>query len=75
MHISAQTLRDNAAKFQKDKALLNLLEGRDRTDVGPESIQMRNITEQNVNEANNSKVDMINMNDIQLLNTSESFCS
>ena len=55
MLISAQTLRDNAARFQKDKALLNLLEVRDRADVDPEPIQMRNITEQNVNEANNSE--------------------
>ena len=55
MLISAQTLRDNAARFQKDKALLNLLQVRDGTDVEPEPIQMRNITEQNVNEANNSE--------------------
>ena len=42
-------------RFQKDKALLNLLKVRDGTDVEPEPIQIRNITGQNVNEANNSK--------------------
>ena len=35
MHISAQTLRDNAARFRKDKALLNLLEVQNSEDVEP----------------------------------------
>ena len=60
--ISAQKLRDNTARFQKDKALLNLLEVRDGTNVEPEPIQMRNITEQNVNEANNSKEEEVENN-------------
>ena len=42
--------------------LLNLLEVRDRTDVEPEPIQMRNITEQNVNEANNSEEEEVENN-------------
>ena len=62
MPISAQTLRDNTARFQKDKDLLNLLEVRDGTDVEPEQIQMRNITEQNVNEANNSEEEEVKNN-------------
>ena len=62
MPISAQTLRDNAARFQKDKALLNLLEVRDGTDVEPEPTQMRNITEQNVNELNNSEDEEVENN-------------
>ena len=62
MPISSQTLRDNAARFQKDKALLNLLEVRDGTDVEPEPIHMRNITEQNVNEANNSEEEEVENN-------------
>ena len=48
--------------FKKNKALLNLLEVRDRTDVQPEPIQMRNITEQNVNEANNSEEEEVENN-------------
>ena len=62
MLITAQALRDNAARFQKDKALLNLLEVRDGTDVEPEPIQMRNIKEQNVNEANNSEEEEVENN-------------
>ena len=41
--ISAQTLRDNAARFRKDHSLLNLITVRDRNDVEPETIDIRAI--------------------------------
>ena len=41
--ISAQTLRDNAARFCKDKSLLNLITVRDGNDVEPEAIDIRAI--------------------------------
>ena len=41
--MSAQTLRDNAAKFRKDKSLLSLIEVRDGNDVEPKVIQMKAI--------------------------------
>ena len=37
--MSAQCLRDNTAKFRKDKALLNLIEVRDARDLGPDQVQ------------------------------------
>ena len=39
--ISAQTLRDNAARFRKDNSLLNLITVRDGNDVEPETINIR----------------------------------
>ena len=41
--ISAQTLIDNAARFRKDKSLLNLIKVRDGNDVEPEAIHIRAI--------------------------------
>ena len=41
--ISAQTLRDNAARFCKDKSLLNRITVRDGNDVEPEAIDIRAI--------------------------------
>ena len=41
--MSAQTLRDNAARFCKDNSLLNLIEVRDGNDVEPEAIRRRAI--------------------------------
>ena len=41
--ISAQTLRDNAARFRKDNLLLNLITVRDGNDVEPEAIDIRAI--------------------------------
>ena len=41
--MSAQTLRDNAAKFRKDKSLLSLIEVRDGNDVEPKVMQMKAI--------------------------------
>ena len=42
MPMSAQKLRDNAARFKKDKSLLNLIEIRDGTDVEPEQRHEQN---------------------------------
>ena len=39
--MSAQTLRDNAARFRKDNSLLNPIEVRDGNDVEPEAIHIR----------------------------------
>ena len=39
--ISAQTLRDNAARFLKDNSLLNLITVRDGNDVEPEAINIK----------------------------------
>ena len=39
--MSAQTLRDNAARFRKDNSLLNLIKVRDRNDIEPETIHIR----------------------------------
>ena len=39
--MSAQTLRDNAARFRKDKSLINLIEVREGDDVEPEEIEIR----------------------------------
>ena len=50
--MSAQMLRDNAARFQKDKALLNLLEVRDGEDVEPEVVQPIDLEEHDVNRGN-----------------------
>ena len=37
--MSAQTLRDNAARLRKDKSLFHLIEVRDGHDVEPDAIQ------------------------------------
>ena len=54
--ISAQKLRDNAARFQKDKALLNLLEMREEADVEPDIFEPANAEEQSENRMNQPKV-------------------
>ena len=41
--ISAQTLRDNAARFRKDNSLLNLITVRDGNNVEPEAIDIQAI--------------------------------
>ena len=41
--MTAQTLRDNAARFRKDRSLLNLIEVRNGNDVEPDSIQIDNV--------------------------------
>ena len=41
--MSAQTLRDNVARFRKDNSLLNLIELRNGNDVEPEAIHIRAI--------------------------------
>ena len=57
--ISAQTLRDNAARFRKDNSLLNLITVRDGNDVEPEAIDIRTIepvrSQENVEENENEK--------------------
>ena len=57
--ISAQTLRDNAARFRKDNSLLNLITVRDGNDVEPEAIDIRAIepvrSQENVEENENEK--------------------
>ena len=50
--MSAQKLRDNAARFQKDKALLDLLEVRVGADVEPDVFEPVNAEEQNENRMN-----------------------
>ena len=57
--ISAQILRDNAARFRKDNSLLNLITVRDGNDVEPEAIDIRTIepvrSQENVEENENEK--------------------
>ena len=66
--MSAQTLRDKAARFHKDKSLLNLIQVRDGNDVEPEVIQMRVIEpariKENVNKNESSEEENLeNSND------------
>ena len=66
--MSAQTLRDKAARFRKDKSLLNLIQVRDGNDVEPEVIQMRVIEpariKENVNKNESSEEENLeNSND------------
>ena len=66
--MSAQTLRDNAARFRKGKSLLNLIEVRDGNDVEPEAIQIGVIEpariKENVNEnQSNEEENLENNND------------
>ena len=64
--ISAQILRDNAARFRKDNSLLNLITVRDRNDVEPEAIDIRTIepvrSQENVEENENEKEIIENIN-------------
>ena len=61
--MSAQTLRDNAARFRKDNSLLNLIEERDGIDVEPEAIHIRAIepvrSQENVEKNGNCKEEMM----------------
>ena len=64
--ISAQTLRDNAARFRKDNSLLNLITVRDGNDVEPEAINIRAIEpvrcQENVEENENEEEIIENIN-------------
>ena len=65
--ITAQTLRDNAARFRKDNSLLNLITVRDGNDVEPEAIDIR-VTEpvrsqENVEENENEEEIVENINE------------
>ena len=61
--MSAQILRDNAAKFHKDKLLLNLIEVRDGNYVELEVIQIRAIEpvriEENVEDNENNEEEIM----------------
>ena len=64
--ISAQTLRDNAARFRKDNSLLNLITVRDGNDVEPEAIDIRATepvrSQENVEENENEEEIIENIN-------------
>ena len=66
LRISAQTLRDNAARFHKDNSLLNLITVRDGNDVEPGAINVRDIGpvrgQENVEENENEEEIMENIN-------------
>ena len=59
--MTAQTLRDNAARFRKDRSLLNLIEVRNGNDVEPDSIQIEDVEaargEENGDENENIEVE------------------
>ena len=59
--MTAQTLRDNAARFRKDRSLLNLIEVRNGNDVEPDSIQIEDVEaargEENEDENENIEVE------------------
>ena len=59
--MTAQTLRDNAARFRKDRSLLNLIEVRNRNDVEPDLIQIEDVEaargEENGDENENIEVE------------------
>ena len=59
--MTAQTLRDNAARFRKDRSLLNLIEVRNGNDVEPDSIQIEDVEaakgEENGEENENIEVE------------------
>ena len=65
--ISAQTLRDNAARFRKDNSLLNLITVRDGNDVEPEEIDIRATepvrSQENVEENENEEEIIENINE------------
>ena len=60
---SAQTLRNNTARFHKDKSLLNLIEVTNRNDIEPEVKQIRTLEEvrieENVKENENNEEEII----------------
>ena len=59
--------KDNAARFRKDKSLLNLIKVRDGNDIEPEVTQIRAIEpvriQENVKENENNEGDMENINE------------
>ena len=59
--VTAQTLRGNAARFRKDRSLLNLIEVRNGNDVEPDSIQIEDVEaakgEENGDENENIEVE------------------
>ena len=61
--MSAQQLRDNAARFRKDNSLLNFIEVRDGNDVEPEAIHIRAIepvrSQENVEESENNEEEIM----------------
>ena len=61
--MSAQQLRDNAARFRKDNSLLNSIEVRDGNDVEPEAIHIRAIepvrSQENVEENENNEEEIM----------------
>ena len=61
--MSAQTLRDDAARFRKDNSLLSLIEERDGNDVEPEGIHIKAIepvrSQENVEENENNKEEIM----------------
>ena len=65
--ISAQTLRDSAARFRKDNSLFNLITVRDGNDVEPEAIDIRAIEpvrrQKNVEENENEEEIIENINE------------
>ena len=65
--ISAQTLRDNAARFYKNNSLLNLITERDGNDVEPEAIDIRAnepvTSQENVEENENEEEIIENTNE------------
>ena len=64
---SAQTLRNNAARFRKDNSLLNLITVRDGNDVEPEAINIRAIepviSQENAEENENEEEIIENINE------------
>ena len=65
--ISAQTLRDSAARFRKDNSLFNLITVRDGNDVEPEAIDIRAMEpvrrQKNVEENENEEEIIENINE------------
>ena len=45
--MSAQCLRDNAARFRKDKAVANLIEVRDRRELEPDQVEQTGSNSEN----------------------------
>ena len=64
---SAQTLRNNAARFRKDNSLLNLITVRDENDVEPETINIPSMepvrSQENVEENENEEQIIENINE------------
>ena len=61
--MSAQTLRDNTARFHRDNSLLNLIEVRNGNDVEPEAIHIRATepvrSQENVEENENNEDEIL----------------